>query len=57
MKIWLGPYLVDKFHENGSIQIRTIDGEVFPYLLMAIYGSCPRNLFPRKSLSIQPTKI
>lgn len=30
MKIWLGPYLVEKCHKKGSIQIRTIDKEGIP---------------------------
>jgi len=32
MTIWLGPYLVDKCHDNGAIQIRTIDEEGIPLL-------------------------
>ena len=34
MKMRLGPYLVEKYHENGAIQIKTIYEEGFPYLLM-----------------------
>lgn len=30
---WLGPYLEEKCHENGSIQIRTIDEEGIPLLV------------------------
>ena len=29
---WLAPYLVEKVHENGSVQIRTIDEEGIPLL-------------------------
>jgi len=27
MTIWLGPYLIEKFHDNGVVHIRTIDEE------------------------------
>jgi hypothetical protein len=30
MTRWLGPHTIEKFYDNGSIQIRTIDEEEFP---------------------------
>ena len=33
MTIWLGPYLIEKFHDNGAVQIRTIDEEGTPLLV------------------------
>lgn len=27
MKIWLGSYLIEKCHENGVVQIKTVDEE------------------------------
>lgn len=33
MTRWLGPYLVEKCHENGAIQIRTIDDEGISFLV------------------------
>lgn len=33
MTRWMGTYLVDKCHENGSIQIRKIDEEGIPLLV------------------------
>jgi len=33
MKRWLGPSLVEKCHENGSVQIKTIDEEGIPLLV------------------------
>jgi len=33
MKRWLGPYLVEKFNENGFVQIRTVDEEGIPLLV------------------------
>ena len=33
MTRWLGPYLVEKCHENGSVQIKTIDEEGIPLLV------------------------
>ena len=32
MERWLGPYLVEKFHENGSIQIKSIYEEWIPLI-------------------------
>ena len=32
MKSWLGPYLIEKCHESGFSQIRTIDEEGIPLL-------------------------
>jgi len=29
---WLGPYAIEKCHDNGSSQIRTIDAEAIPLL-------------------------
>lgn len=36
MTIWLGPYLLEKCHENGYVQIIIVDEEGIPYLLMVI---------------------
>jgi len=33
MKRWLGPYLIEKCHDNGAVQIRTIDDEGIPLLV------------------------
>jgi len=33
MTIWLGPYLLEKFHENGYFHIITIDEEGIPSLI------------------------
>ena len=33
MRRWLGPYLIEKFHENGVVQIRPIDEEGIPLLV------------------------
>jgi hypothetical protein len=33
MTKWLGPYIIDKCHDNGSVQIRTIDEERIPLLV------------------------
>jgi len=30
---WLGPYVVEKCHDNGAMQIRTIDAEVISLLV------------------------
>ena len=30
---WLGPYSVEKCHDNGSVLIRTIDEEAIPMLV------------------------
>ncbi len=30
---WLGPYVIEKCHDNGVVQIRTIDAEVIPLLV------------------------
>ena len=30
---WLGPYVVERCHDNGSVQIRTIDEEAIPLLV------------------------
>lgn len=32
MTSWLGPYLMEKYHDNGDIQIRTIAKEGIPFL-------------------------
>ena len=29
---WLRPYVVERFHDNGSVKIRTIDEEAIPLL-------------------------
>ena len=33
MTRWLGPYVMEKCHENGVVQIRTIDEECIPLLV------------------------
>lgn len=33
MTRWLGPYLIEKFHDNGVVQIKTIDEEWIPLLV------------------------
>jgi len=33
MTKWLGPYVIEKCHDNGVVQIRTIDGEGIPFLV------------------------
>jgi len=33
MTRWLGPYLIEKFHDNGAVQIRTINEEWIPLLV------------------------
>lgn len=33
MTRWLGPYLIEKCHDNGAIQIKTIDEEGIPFLV------------------------
>ena len=30
---WLGSYVIEKCHDNGSVQIRTIDAEAIPLLV------------------------
>ena len=30
---WLGPYVIEKCHDNGSVQVRTIDAEAIPLLV------------------------
>lgn len=31
--IWLGPYVIERCHDNGLVQIRTIDEEAIPLLV------------------------
>ena len=31
---WLRPYVVERFHDNGSVKSRTIDEEAIPLLVM-----------------------
>jgi len=33
MTRWLGPYLIEKCHDNGAVQIGTIDEEGIPLLV------------------------
>ena len=33
MTKWLGPYIIKICHDNGSVQIKTIDGEKIPLLV------------------------
>ena len=33
MKRWLVPYIVEKYFDNGAVQIRTIDEEGIPLLV------------------------
>ena len=33
MTRWLGPYLIEKFHDNGVVQVATIDEEDMPFLV------------------------
>jgi len=33
MTRWLGPYVIEKCHDNGVVQIRTIDEENIPLLV------------------------
>jgi hypothetical protein len=33
MRRWLGPYMIEKCHDNGSVQIKNIDGKGTPLLL------------------------
>lgn len=33
MTRWLGPYVIEKCHDNGVVQIRTIDAEGIPLLV------------------------
>ena len=33
MTRWLGPYVIEKCHDNGVVQIRTIDEEGIPFLV------------------------
>jgi hypothetical protein len=33
MTRWLGPYIIETFHDNGSFQIKTIDEEGIPLLV------------------------
>ncbi len=33
MTRWLGPYLIEKFHENGVVQVTTIYEEGIPLLV------------------------
>ena len=30
---WLGPYVIEKCHDNGSVKIRTIEAEAIPLLV------------------------
>lgn len=30
---WVGPYVVERFHDNGSVHIRTINEETIPLLV------------------------
>ena len=30
---WFGPYVVERCHDNGSVQFRTIDEEAIPLLV------------------------
>jgi len=30
---WLGPYVIERCHDNDSMQIRTIDEEAIPLLV------------------------
>jgi len=32
MTRWLGPYVIENSHDNGVVQIRTIDEEGIPFL-------------------------
>lgn len=34
---WLGPYVIKRCHDNGSVQIRTIDVEAIPLLVNGTY--------------------
>jgi len=29
----MGPYVIERCHDNGSVQIKTIDAEAFPLLV------------------------
>ena len=33
MTRWMGPYKVEKFYDNGRVQIKTIDEEGIPLLV------------------------
>ena len=49
MKIWFGTYTVEKFFDNGTIQIMTIDEEGIPLLVnghkIKIYEPLSREKF------------
>ena len=33
MTRWLGPYVIEKCHDNGVVKIRTIDAKSIPFLV------------------------
>jgi len=32
-RIWLGPYVIEKCHDNGAVQMKTIDVEAIPLVV------------------------
>ena len=47
MTRWLGPYTVDKFFDNGAVQVKTIDEEETPCLSMVTDLKFTRSLCQR----------
>ena len=40
---WMGPYVVEEIHANGSVQLRTLQGIVFRKLVNGAQLKCYRN--------------
>ena len=49
---WLGPYLIEKFHENRAIEIRTIDEEGIPFLVNGYILKVYRNPMSKEEFII-----
>jgi len=47
----LGPCQIDACYENGSIKIKTIDGEIIPLLVNGYRLKIYRKLMTRKEIS------
>jgi len=52
MTRWLGPYLIKKCHNNGVVQVRTIDEEGIPLLVNGYrLKACERPLLREEFIS------
>jgi len=56
MTRWLGSYLIEKCHDNGVVQIRTIDEEGITLLVNCYNLKLYINLCIRNNSSVQSTE-